>query len=142
MVKTMTSAENFKREIKEFMGEATVEFIPLPLIPKLTKLQDDKHDIIPNRLEDMLSLNDFFANKISDTTHNLSLENLGLKPQEEVGSCVVSFKSFDNSSKIKLVSKEHDVTAWRENGLENGVDLKDPIRRQYWLHNILKFFDF
>ena len=131
---TIAEACQLKKAVKFSYPNVNVSFVPIPLVPQLCKLPEDRYEILNNRTLEFLEFNDFVCYELSDISSSVSLQNVGLVPLR------IGCSFWPGKSKVFLTGKKHDTSQWRESHLEEGVHLKDTVRIEFWNNQIKKFF--
>ena len=119
-----------------------VNFVKLPLAPKLCKLPKDEYEVPENKIQELLEYNHFLANYASDDRDKtLSMELMGLDHESDDW---VMYKVGALGQTPVEVPTRHDKEGWREfwqnRGWNSCLHLTDDIRRGFWWRVLVPHF--
>ena len=136
----MNNAKQVKEHIKKLVPNSTINFVPVPLAPKLCWLPGNPEPLQNNKVKELLKFNDFVQFSLSDTSHHVSLQDEGIVPSSEGGSKIWEFQGHDGSTRRQVTGKRHDSTLWRETNFNEALHLSDPVRTSFWEKKIVTYF--
>ena len=136
----MCAADRLKADIKAYLFDARIVFMPLPLPPVLVNLPDNQFQTVEDRLEDILIINNYFRVCASDVKHDMSLEKLGINEKGDGGEFLTMYMDYRGNASVKMVGRRHVPEQWRERDISAGLHLSDRVRAQFWREKVVPFF--
>ena len=133
---TINRYHELKNYLKSLNPGNTVEFIALPIPPKLSALVHDDHQVLIDRTFEILQLNSVLKNQLSDSNSNLSLENKGI-----VSTLTGNVDTFVGYGEIFTIGSRHILNHWRESNPIHAMHLKDNIRKAFFREKLIPFFN-
>lgn len=136
----MNKAKELKTHVKTLIPYSTVNFIPIPLAPKICCLPENPFTPRTNRVNDLLKYNDYLNFELSESTHSLSLQDEGVIPIKEGGSKVWEFTNQNGEKKLIITGRKHNISLWREKDWHEAVHLHDILRTNFFNEKVVKYF--
>ena len=137
LVRIKNDIRSLKQCIKEFVPNASCNFVKLPLPPVLCKLPDNRFFTEKDRTTDILMYNDFVMT-LNDVSFELSLQDEGILDQKISGT-----EYWPTHDKTYVTGRAHDRLSWRKTEImPRAMHLSDEVHKKFWKNCIEFYFDY
>ena len=131
-----------KSRIKDYVPNAEISFIPIPMPPKIAELPDNPWKPAKSRTVDILVYNKFVIEKASDKKAP-SLQDKGIESiwrQDSHVTNSISYTDHEGRRKICLMGRRHIADQWRKIYWKDKTHLHNSIRDAFWSSEVIPFF--